>query len=143
MITIDCAGIPPTYFNGSTYDEKDQLPSLYKGVVDTNDVVAVQVSGQANNYVSLDVIERELSGYEFVGAHVAECYQRPENREAFLAVCPSGYLVFLEKYSWEKDEFVVVCLFVHDGVVCSSLYNYAYDGFGDEHHFAVRRKLNV
>lgn len=142
--TVDCAGTPPTYFDGWAYRPSDQLPNLYKGVVDMSEVTAVQAPSQANGYARLDVIERELKDVEFVGAHVAEWYQRPENLAAFLAVCPSGHLVFLEKYCSADRSLRVVCLYVRGGRVCVGI-GYAFDvgGFGARDRFAVRRKLNA
>ena len=143
--TVDCAGTPPTYFDGWAYRPSDQLPNLYKGVVDMSEVTAVQAPSQANGYARLDVIERELKDVEFVGAHVAEWYQRPENLAAFLAVCPSGYLVFLEKYRRIADRNLrVVFLYVRDGQVRVdgdlAPADFEFDAW---YRFAVRRKLNV
>lgn len=143
--TVNCAGTPPTFFDKWTYRPTDQLPNLYKGSLDmSNDVVAVQAPSQANGYTRLDVIQRELKDYEFVGAHAAEWYQRPENLAAFLAVCPTGYLVFLEKYRGAGRRLGVVYLYVRDGVVrVGSDYANADYEFDDGGRFPVRRKLNA
>lgn len=142
---VNCAGTPPTFFDKWTYRPTDQLPNLYKGVADMGEVAAVQAPSQKpGSYTRLDVIERELGSYEFVGAHVAEWYRRPENLAAFLKVCPSGYLVFLEKYHIADRGLGVVYLCVLGGVVhVDGIYASAGNEFGDWRRFAVRRKLNA
>lgn len=141
---VNCAGTTPTFFSDWTYCSADQLPNLYKGALDMNEVVAVQAPSQANGYTRLDVIQRELQDYEFVGAHAAEWYMKPENKAAFLEVCPSGYLAFVEKYRYAVRRLRVVYLYVHDGQVCvGHYYAFADRKFGAQVRFAVRRKLGV
>lgn len=142
--TLNCAGTPPTFFDKWTCHATDQLPNLYKRVLNMGEVTAVQAPSQQNGWTPLNVIQGELSGYEFVSAHAAAWYMRPENIAAFLAVCPSGYLVFLEKYRDADRILRVVYLYVKDGRVCVGR-DYAVDasGFVAQGWFAVRRKLSV
>lgn len=115
---VDCSGTPPTFFAGWTYPSDEQLFNLYKkGALDMQTVAAVQAPSQAKGYARLDVIQRELKDREFIGAHVAEWYRRPENKAAFLEVCPSGYLVFLEKYRAAGRYLRAAYLCVHAGQV--------------------------
>ncbi len=142
--TVNCAGTPPTFFDKWTYRPTDQLPNLYKGTVDMGDVVAVQAPSQAKGWTRLDVIQRELEKHEFVGAHAAEWYRRPENLAAFLAICPSGYLVFLEKYRLADRSLRVVYLFVLVGRVCVDNCCAGGDsGFDAQGRFAVLGKLSA
>lgn len=100
---VDCAGNPPMFFQGWTYragvrPEGDQLPNLFKGVIDIREVTGVQAPSQLNGSTRLDKIQRELVKYEFMGAHCAEWYAKPENVAFFPEEWKTGYTVFLEKY---------------------------------------------
>ncbi len=135
---FNCAGTPPTFGYNWTYESADQLPNLYKGKVDMGAVIGVQAPSQLKGYTRLDVIQRELADKKFAGAHAAEWYQRPENLAAFLRVCPSGYLVFLERYRNANCNLRVVYLFVQVGrgrVVNG--YAGDDDGFVASYRFAV------
>lgn len=143
-VMIDCTGTPPTFFDKWTYDPADQPPNLYKGVLDMSSVDAVQAPSQKNGYTRLDVIERELGDHEFVGAHAVEWCRRPEKRAALLKVCPSGYLVFVEKYRYADRSRGVVYLRVPDGQVCIVDLDGGADlGFDARDRFAVRRKSSA
>lgn len=141
---VNCADTPPMFFGGWSYPYDNQLPNLYKDALKMREVEAVQVPCQANGWTRLDAILLELSGFELIGAHAAEWYLRPENFAAFLtvlAVCPSGNLVFLEKYRNLDRDFRVVCLYVEDGKVCvGRRCANADDRFEAHDFFAVRRK---
>lgn len=141
---VNCAGTPPLFFDKWTYRPTDQLPNLYKGMLDMEEVTAVQAPSQAKGWTRIGVIQRELADCEFVGGHAAEWYQRPENLAAFLAVCPSGYLVFFERYLGTDRSLRVVYLYVKDGRVRVGS-NHVLGGseFDAWRRFAVRRKLSV
>lgn len=143
--TVNCAGTPPTFFDKWTYRPSDQFHNLYKGMLDVREVTARQAPSQTKDgHTRLDVIRRELRYCEFVGAHAAEWYQRPENKAAFLAMCPSGTLVFLEKYRDADRCLKVVCLYISGNRVCASnFYACSSSEFGARIRFAVRRELRA
>lgn len=143
---IDCSGNPPEHFNGSDFTcrlgvkpKGDQLGNLYQGrQLDMRQIKAVQASRQLTDHVRLDDIERELAKHQFVGAHAVPWYQRPENLDAFLGVCPTGFLVLLEKYRDENLNLRVMCLHVHEGRVCVSVRSARVASkFDADYYFAV------
>lgn len=142
---VNCAGTPPMFFKEWTYRPTDQLPNLYKGELDVSAVVAVQAPSQQNGYTQIYVIERELGDYEFVGAHAAEWFARPENKTAFLELCPSGALVFHEKYRDRHRFPMSVFLYVREGLVRvgSGWRDNGVAVFDVRYHFAVRRQPNT
>lgn len=142
---VNCAGTPPTFFDGWTYDPSLQLPNLYKGMVDVREIAAVQTSSQESGWrVRLSAVETGMNYMEFVGAHAAEWYCRPENLAAFLEICPSGCLVFLEKYRCSDRSLAVVCLFVRGGRMhVSNCCAGSDDTFDGKVYFAIRRKLSA
>ena len=138
---VDCASTPSMYADRWTYENVDQLPNLYKGVVDMGDVMAVQAPSQVHGFTRLSVIEHELEHVEFVGVHCAEWYMRPENKAAFFAVCPSGYLVFLEKHRLADRNLGVMYISVRRGQLCVDRNHAGVNGgFDGVARFAARRK---
>ncbi len=144
---VDCSGIPPMFFDGWSYRESDnQAVKLFKGVIDIREVAMAQAPSQLKSWTRLDVIQRELKDYEFVGAHVAQELLKPENACFFPEELKKsgGALVFLQKYRSDGRGLGVVCLVWYVGRVCLG-YDYAYDGyeFLAARRFAVRRKLSA
>lgn len=141
---IDCAGTPPLFFDTWTYSASDQLPNLHKGVLDPQEVIAVQSSMQATGRISLGSVQCELAHHAIVGTHAAEWYLKDENVSAFRRICPFGYMIFLEKFCIAGMLPRVACLYVKDGKVTVDAFPAYVDRmFGAEHWFAVRGKQNV
>ncbi len=140
---VTCSGAPqsPIHTNWFTWDVDSQLSNLFKGILDIREVVAVQTPQQKKGDALLDDIEHDLARYSLVGAHAATWFLLPENMHAFREICPTGHLVFLEKFRHTDRTTRVLVLYLSDGSVhaISSPALEDRPAYGARYHFAVRK----